>query len=272
MTSPALPVSPQLAGRLAGAPCLVMLDVDGTLAPIAPTPNQAKVPDETLRAIRALSKRPSVYVAIVSGRAAADARRLVDVDDVWFIGNHGFEVVSPSGALLVNERVTPYVERMTEAAGRLAPIGERVRGSFIEDKRFTLSVHYRMVDRSEVPRLRQAALSVAHELGLRTIDGKEIVELRPPLDVDKGTAVVSLAEQLGALDPDASALYAGDDRTDEDAFRALRRVSPRAVTIRVGDGGAPTDAEFSLLSPHETRLLLEWLASTRMAASSGGLE
>lgn len=262
MTMPALPITSALAARLSGQPRLVLLDVDGTLAPIAPTPSEAAVPDETLRLVSELAARPSVHVAIVSGRAAGDARRLVDVSGVWFIGNHGFEVVAPSGEFIVDDRVAPFLGRMTQAAARLAPLGQSVRGLFVEDKRFTLSVHYRLVDRGAVPAIRRAVEDVAHDLELRTIEGKELVEVRPPLDVDKGTAVVALAHSLGALGGGASVLYAGDDRTDEDAFRALRRASSRAVTIRVGDDGAGTDAEYTLRDPAETRELLAWLVAS----------
>ena len=259
MTTPALPVTSTLAERLSGTPRLILLDVDGTLAPIAPTPGEAVVPDETLRTVAGLAERPNVHVAIVSGRAAGDARRLVDVSGVWYIGNHGFEVVAPSGEFVVDDRVAPFLERLTQAATRLAPLAERVRGLFVEDKRFTLSVHYRLVDRSAVPDVRRTVQTLASELRLRTMDGKEIIEVRPPLDVDKGTAVVALAESLGALRAEASVLYAGDDRTDEDAFRALRTASSRAVTIRVGDNGAPTSAEFELRDPMAIGELLAWV-------------
>jgi len=260
MTTPALPVSPTLAERLTGAPRLILLDVDGTLAPIAPTPAEAVVPDETKRVVADLAQLPDVHLAIVSGRAAADARRLVGVDGVWFIGNHGFEVVAPSGDFVVDDRVAPFLERMTQAATRLAAIEETVHGAIVEDKRFTLSVHYRMVDRGAVLELRHAVEAVAHELQLRTIDGKEVLELRPPIAVDKGTAVVALARSLGALGRGASVLYIGDDRTDEDAFSALRRAAPRSVTIRVGaDGGSATEAEYALRDTAATRELLEWL-------------
>lgn len=257
MTTPALPVTPSLAARLVGTPQLILLDVDGTLAPTAPTPQDAVVPDETLQLVAALAARPRMHVAIVSGRAAGDARRLVDVSDAWFIGNHGFEVVAPSGALVVDGRVAPFLDRLSEAVVRLAPLAESVRGLFVEDKRFTLSVHYRLVDRPAVPQVRRVVEAVAKDVGLRTIDGKEIIELRPPLDVDKGTAVLALSESLGALGPEASVLYAGDDRTDEDAFRALRRASSRAVTIHVG--AEHTEAEFSLRDPADTRELLAWI-------------
>jgi trehalose-6-phosphatase len=81
--------------RLAGRPLVVMLDIDGTIAPIAPHPALARVPDETRWLIASLVTRPQVSVALVSGRAAHDARRLVGVANLWTIGNHGAELMNP---------------------------------------------------------------------------------------------------------------------------------------------------------------------------------
>jgi trehalose 6-phosphate phosphatase len=102
------------------------------------------------------------------------------------------------------------------------------------------------------------------------MEGKMMVELRPPVNIDKGTAAVALSDRLG-VGAEASLLYAGDDRTDEDAFRALRRRNPRVVTVRVlsdGDGGdGKTDSEITLRSTEQLRRVLELLAARREASS-----
>src|SRR5687768_15718622 len=95
VTRPLLPLAPDTRARLAGTPLVVMLDVDGTLAPIAPVFDQAAVPPETQRAVAALLERAGVHVALVSGRGAAVARRMVGVSNVWVAGNHGFEIQGP---------------------------------------------------------------------------------------------------------------------------------------------------------------------------------
>ena len=84
-----------MAQRLAGSPLLLLLDVDGTLAPIAERPEYAVVPPATQRVLVELVALPDTHVAIVSGRSARDARRLVNVKDVWVLGNHGIEVARP---------------------------------------------------------------------------------------------------------------------------------------------------------------------------------
>lgn len=267
MTAPALPVSPALAARLAGTPLLVMLDVDGTLAPIAPTPAEAAVPERTRRAVEMLAHRPGVRVALVSGRAADDARRMVPVAGLWVLGNHGMERLDPDGLRQVAAAVAPYEPKVARASAALRDATARVPGVLVEDKRQTLSVHYRLAARREVPALRALVEHVAAVEGLRVTEGKEILELRPPVPVHKGTAIVALARELGARDGRDALLYVGDDRTDEDAFELLRAELPGSVTIRVAadplPGAASTHAEFTVPGTDAVRELLEWLVATR---------
>jgi trehalose-phosphatase len=272
-----LPVGDRVAARLAGRPLAVLLDVDGTLAPIAPRPEEAAVPAETRRVVAALATLPDVRVALVSGRAAADARRMVGVANVWVIGNHGFEVVSPDGGELPQPELEPWRSAIARAARRIAPLVAPVPGVLLEDKGWTLSVHYRLADPKVVPRLVESVERVAEPLGLRVMRGKMVVEVRPDVRVDKGTAVLRLVTELGAVgrregviagddhdvamsDGSGSAVFVGDDRTDEDAFRALRSRSSRAVTVRVTHGEEMTTAaEFSVEDPAAVRSFLEWL-------------
>ena len=266
MTAPLLPVSAELHERLAGTPLLVMLDVDGTLAPIAQRPEEAEVPAETSQCVASLAAGDQVIVALVSGRAAADARRMVRVANTWVIGNHGYEIVSPDGDAHVDPQVEPFRNLIAQAERRLAPRLEQVPGVIIEDKRWTLSIHYRLADEAVVPRVRALVEETAEGLGLRVTEGKKVLEMRPPARVDKGTAVLTLASRLHGLHDDASLLFIGDDRTDEDAFRALRMRQRRAVTVRVApDERTGTAAEFSVADPPEVLRFLEWLREERGA-------
>ncbi|HEY9450606.1 MAG TPA: trehalose-phosphatase [Gemmatimonadaceae bacterium] len=275
-----LPVPESLAARLSRSPLVLMLDVDGTLAPIVARPQDAVVPPETRRVVAALAAIPSVRVALVSGRAAADARHMVGVANVWVIGNHGFEVLGPDG----EEREQPGASASRSAVARAARTIEalvaHVPGVTLEDKGWTLSVHYRMADEHVVPRLIASVERAAEPLGLRVTTGKMVVEVRPNTRVDKGTAVLRLAGELGALGTmgDApedggvggsrgaagSAVFIGDDTTDEDAFRALRARSPEAVTVRVARAEElATAAEFRVDDPAAVRMFLEWLLEQR---------
>lgn len=262
MTASLVPVSDTLRRRLSGTPLVVMLDVDGTLSQIAQRPEEATVAPETRRAVAALAARRNVHVALVSGRAAADARRMVSVANVWVIGNHGYEIVSPGGDDLVDASMERYRSAIARAASRIAPKVAGVPGVIFEDKGWTLSIHYRLADPAVVPRLKASVRDVAVSLGLLLTEGKMVLEVRPPARVDKGTAVVMLGERLGGLKQNGACVFVGDDRTDEDAFRALRAKSSEVVTARVTHGETiPTAAEFTVRDTDEVRSFLEWLSA-----------
>lgn len=257
-------VTPEIEARLSGTPLVVMLDVDGTLAPIVSRPEDATVSAETRAVLDRLVASKHVHVVLVSGRTATDARAIVRVNGVWTIGNHGFETVTPEGELETDPDLADQAAAIAQAARELEPIVAAVTGAKLENKRWTLSVHYRLAARDAVPPLRAEVERVALGFRLRMTDGKEIVEVRPIAHVDKGTAVVLLGERLGAFGEEASVLFMGDDRTDEDAFRSLRARSSRAVTIRIDESGEDeTAAEVRLRDPAAVHEFLEWLASRR---------
>ena len=241
-----------------------MLDVDGTLAPIVEMFDRALVPAETRRAVAALADRADVHVALVSGRSAAVARRMVGVSNLWVAGNHGFEIEGPNGEDLADPGVHRYRAIIATAVERLEPLVSAMHGVIVENKAITLSVHWRLADPAIAPELREAIDQVSQPLGLRITEGKRIFEIRPPALIDKGTAVLALAERLTSGHDDASIVFAGDDVTDEDAIRALREHHPRSVTVRIlGEERSPTEAEFSLGDTHAMRQFLEELARVR---------
>ena len=266
----ALPPPPDLGRRLARSPLLVAVDIDGTLAPIAPTPEAASVPPETRRILTTLAARPGVSLAFVTGRAASDGARLAGIPTSWIIGNHGMECIDPAGAVRVNPRVEPYAAKIAEAHEQLGALPGEVPGVILENKRWTLSVHYRLAARDNVPQVEAAVREIATQLSLRMTLAKEIYELRPPVAINKGTAIIELANLLGVFEGRSlrgSVLYAGDDSTDEDAFRLLRERSAESVTVHVGHGQYGTDtataAEYLVPDPPALRELLEWLLSVR---------
>jgi trehalose-phosphatase len=264
MSATQLALTPEIEARLDGTPLVIMLDVDGTLAPIVSRPEDAAVAPATRAVLERLVAMPDVHVILVSGRAASDAHGIVGVRGVWTVGNHGFEVVSPNGELETDPDLADQSAAIAQAARELEPIVAAVTGAKLENKRWTLSVHYRLAARDAVPPLRAEVERVALGLRLRMTDGKEIVEVRPVAKIDKGTAVVMMGERLHAFENGASILFAGDDRTDEDAFRSLRARSPRAVTIRIDESGEDkTAAEIRLRDPAAVHELLEWLAARR---------
>ncbi len=258
MTAGALIANAVPASRLADARPALLLDIDGTLAPIAPTPDLAVVPPATIEAIARLVAAGRTPVAIVTGRSVADARRLVPISGVSIIGNHGFELVDDDGQLVVADDARLFEDALRRAATGLAAIARQHGGAFVEDKRWTLSLHYRLAELDAIAPITAAAVALSEESGLRLTRGKEVIELRPPVEVNKGTASVAWVRRLEPEGP-VVPIYIGDDRTDEDAFRLLRAEWPNAVTVRVG-GPDDTAAEFHVDSPDAVRALIEALA------------
>ena len=269
MTIALLPVAADVERRLMGVPLLMMLDIDGTLAPLAATPNLAAVPTETVRVLERLASLPDAHLALVTGRSAEDAYRLVPSSSFWIIGNHGAELRSPDGEIVVNEDAARFREVMASAVAELQTITKDYPGAFFEDKRWTASLHYRLADPAVAPTLEERFAEVVSRHGLYMSEGKKVFEMKPPVRVNKGTAVLALARKLAVSDSHPGSptmVFAGDDITDEDAFKELRAHDPSAVTIRVTeDGRMPTDAEFRVRNPEELRSFLEWLVAARAA-------
>jgi trehalose 6-phosphate phosphatase len=210
-----------LLDRLAADPsrAAVMLDVDGVLAPIVPRPDDARVPRDTRSELRRLA-RSYALVACVSGRAGDDARRVVGVPDVTYVGNHGLEL-EPSA---------------DEWSARLARLLAEVDWPRIENKELTAALHYRGLDEDEARRTLDAIAKRARRAGFVARYGRKVLELVPPLEADKGTAVRRLLEERGL----ERALYAGDDTTDLDAFAAVERLE-LGVRVAVASPEGPRE-------------------------------
>jgi trehalose 6-phosphate phosphatase len=251
-------------------PALLFLDVDGTLAPIAPKPEDALVPEASLAILAELASADGVYVALVSGRSSADAKRMVPVEGLWAIGNHGMELLTPEGELVADERAAEWEPRISVAAERLQPILARWEGIFLEDKRWTLSVHHRLAPEDDAAAARGELQTLASELEIAITYGKQVIELRPPIDVHKGTAVVDLARRLVGKGLEAALLYVGDDRTDEDAFVGLRAAAPHSLTIRVAGGAESSAATFAEFEVRDVAAVSRLLALVRDVRRQAG--
>jgi trehalose 6-phosphate phosphatase len=219
----------------------VFLDVDGTLAPIVSRPELAEVPDETRAELRRLVSRYAL-VACISGRAGAEARRLVGVDGIFYAGVHGLELAPEADA---------WRAPLREVAGLDWP--------WVEDKGLTVAFHWREADDEDAARASlEEVAERAQALGLEARWGRKVLEVRPPVDADKGTAVRLLLAEHGLR----RALYAGDDTTDLDAFRGLDGLEV-AVRVAVTSAEAPPAlrerADLTVDSPAELLELLRGL-------------
>jgi trehalose 6-phosphate phosphatase len=203
---------------IARSPLAIFSDIDGTLAPIVPNPEDASISPRARAAIQKLLAA-GARVAFITGRALEKARQIVDVEGAYFAANHGINVYA-DGEVETPEEVRPYVAWAQQVIRDLADID--VPGVIVEDKGPVVAFHYRQApsDAQAVAAIRAAISSSEAASRFRVQDGRKVIELRPPLDLDKGTAVVALAQSMGA----AAVLCLGDDATDLDMFRGVQQL------------------------------------------------
>jgi trehalose-phosphatase len=243
-----LPLSdPEQLGR-ALRPCgrwLVVLDFDGTLAPIVDHPDLATPAPGALEALRALVEVTSV--AVISGRPVADVRRRLEGLPVAYAGGHGAELLLADGreAPLVDPAVA--AETLDAAEGDLRALVDDEPGWLVERKAASLAVHHRLASEDSVaihaPRVHALLERRSREgPGFDVLAGKAVVELRPT-GADKGAALERIAEDTAERTP----LVIGDDVTDEDAFRVARSRGGRAILV--SEAPRPTTATDRISDP-----------------------
>jgi trehalose 6-phosphate phosphatase len=257
-----------LAGlRAEPARAAILTDVDGTLAPIVPRPEEAAVPARAAELLARLSGRYGM-VGCISGRRAEEARSLVGVEGIAYAGNHGLELLLPGDEA---PRFDPSLQgREGDAAAFVAGLGAEelaAAGLRLEDKGPIQALHWRGAadERGAEARAHEIA-AAGGRAGLEPRWGRKVLELRPPGGGGKDAAVAALL----AADGVTAAVYAGDDRTDLDAFRRLRELREggeleAAVCVGVvSDEGPPELAEEADLlvdGPAGWLALLEGLAA-----------
>ncbi len=250
------------ARRTAGR-FLLALDFDGTLAPIVPRPGDAALPDASRRALEQILDRGDTDVALVSGRGLDDVRGRVGLADVHYAGNHGMEIDGP-GVHRVHAPARDARPALDRCADSLRDRLSALDGVEVEDKGLTLSVHYRRAVDPDAEQIVRDAVAEAcgADPGLRATYGKRVVEVRPAIDWDKGRAIRFLLDALGE-GLDVPAVFVGDDRTDEDAFRAIRDAAAGTVRDAVLVGPVPRDgtaATCQVEDPARVTELLQRLA------------
>ncbi|WP_132058064.1 trehalose-phosphatase [Halorussus amylolyticus] len=234
---------------------LVALDFDGTLAAIERRPDEATLPDATREVVESLAAAPDAEVAVVSGRALGDVRERVAVPDASYAGNHGLELRTDDEYV-----VHPKARAVEDTIGILCDGLSRrlagVDGVIVENKGVTATVHYRLVADGDVPAVERAVETLAADHDeVRLTTGKDVLELRPAVEWDKGEAVRWLADELVPEDERWLPVYVGDDTTDEAAFGVL---DDGGLGVKVGDDPA-TDAPFRVADPEAVRAVLSWL-------------
>lgn len=234
-----------------GKKIILFLDYDGTLTPIVDHPREAKLPPSVKKALQHLDRIKAVKICVISGRGLAELKEFVGLPGLVYAGNHGLEFEGPNirhvhpGALEIRK----FLEKIS---AQLEKALHSIPGILVENKIFTISVHYR--------RTPPAKIDQAHQLFLKTVqphveksqviltEGKKVWEIRPAVQWNKGAMVLwllgrELTKSAGRVLP----IYLGDDQTDEDAFEVVK---DRGLGVKITDDpSAPTEAFYFLPSP-----------------------
>ena len=246
-----------LGRELADRPLALFLDYDGTLAAITEHPGRAELAPEMREALAACARRDDTEIAVVSGRALADVRERVGLPELTLVGNHGLEIEGPGLEPFVHTDLRYFEARSRELAKALGQAAEP--GVWVEEKGATLTLHFRQADPGEHAAIAERARRQVHEAGFHARDALCAVEARPPIAWDKGRAVLHVlrARHGPAWSERMCVIYAGDDDTDEDAFRLLLGLG---TTFRVGRAERQTLASRRLPGVAAVETLLRWIA------------
>ena len=256
-STPALPSAldrfEDVLARFRQQPVVVFLDYDGTLTPIVERPELAVLSQDVREVLDALSRH--CPVGIISGRDRKDVTNLVNLNSLIYAGSHGFDIAGPEHLTTLSHEVgTQFSEALDHAEDVLRPLLQPIAGALIERKKFSIAVHYRLVDPDDVSRVEEAVTRVmADSPDLRRSEGKKVFEMQPQLDWDKGKALLWLLEGMKWKEHQYYPVYIGDDLTDEHAFREL---VDRGLGIVVEPGSRFSSASYSLQDPREVKEFL----------------
>jgi trehalose-phosphatase len=233
---------------------IFFLDYDGTLTPIVERPDMAKISDAMRDTVKKLAEK--FPVSIVSGRMREDVQNLVGIEGLFYAGSHGFDIKGPDFEVIQPKakEVIPLVEKIiVDLHTQL----DKIEGAIIEAKKFSVAVHYRMVEEgSQVVKIKGIVDSIIAEnkKDLRLLSGKKVFELLPNMEWDKGKAIRWIVKSMKVDWQNTSVVYIGDDTTDEFAFSAIRT---RGTGILVSSIDKNSLAHFKLNSPNQARELFE---------------
>uniref|UniRef100_A0A804R307 Trehalose 6-phosphate phosphatase n=1 Tax=Zea mays TaxID=4577 RepID=A0A804R307_MAIZE len=275
---PSALISFEAISDLAGSKRLALfLDYDGTLSPIVDNPENALMSDEMRAAVRhAASLFPT---AIISGRSRDKVFDFVKLNELYYAGSHGMDIMGPvrkttdsNGVECIRstdgkevnlfQPASEFLPMITEVYEKLGESVKDIDGARMEDNKFCVSVHYRNVAEDDYKKVFHRVTAVLEGYPcLRLTHGRKVFEVRPVIDWNKGKAVEFLLESLGLSESeDVLPIYVGDDRTDEDAFKVLK-ASNRGFGILVSSIPKESDAFYSLRDPAEVMEFLRMLAA-----------
>ena len=243
----------------------LITDVDGTISPTAPTPKQAKV-SPLCRQYLSLLCNHLALVAAVSGRPAVEVKNMIGIDEMLYIGNHGMERWKEGHSEYTREAqaYSNVIKAAIEELNRLLSI----EGTYIENKGVTATIHYRLCPEPQSAK-KQILTTVENSPQLnklRIVPGRMSINLLPPIEANKGTAVLNLIREYNLR----SGIYLGDDVTDIDAFRAIHAASLDSsfygfaigVISRETPAKLTAEVDFTLDGVSDVEHFLQWMSET----------
>ena len=248
----------KISQKIKNAHVCVFLDYDGTLTKITNTPQQACLSNETKDVLQKLIKNPQCQIILVSGRSLKNIKKLVGIKNVVYAGNHGLEFgdLRTTFAMPISARYKTILKKIkAKLAFRLASI----KGVLLEDKKFSLSLHYRLAKKKDLSVIKAIFYNVIENTKtcgeLTVLTGKQVLEITPAIAWNKGKIVLLILVLLKALLKTSKIipLYIGDDVTDENAFSAIKN---QGITVFVGDP-KKTQANYYLKNIQEVKMLLK---------------
>ncbi|EEE65353.1 hypothetical protein OsJ_20634 [Oryza sativa Japonica Group] len=266
----------QVAAAASGKRVVVFLDYDGTLSPIVADPDMAFMSDEMRAAVRDVAEH--FPAAIVTGRCVDKVQSFVGLPELYYAGSHGMDIKGPSSneeedTKILLQPAREFLPVINKAYKALMEKTKSTPGARVENNKFCLSVHFRCVDEKRWNPLAEQVKAVLRDYPeLKLTQGRKVLEIRPSIMWDKGKAVEFLLKSLGFDDDrrDVLPVYIGDDRTDEDAFKVLRKRG-QGLGILVSKCAKETDASYSLQDPAEVMEFLVRLVQWKLRRSSSAM-
>lgn len=232
---------------------IIFLDYDGTLTPIVEKPDQAILSTSMHHCLTSLSQE--YLTVIISGRELEDLKEHINISTLFYSGNHGLEFMGPQSYYQIGEEFKEEIEELYYA---LTQKFAGISGCFIENKNFSLSVHYRLVDEKKVRLIeKQVDNALVNYPRLKKHYGKKVYEIRPNILWNKGIASNAILEKFKLNNPHLIPIYIGDDVSDEDAFDVFQT---KGITIKVEKNPLHTKANYFLDSPLEVQSFLTQLS------------
>lgn len=215
---------------------VLFLDFDGTLAPIAKSPEKAFLDSKVRKLLKKINNLKMCSINIISGRTLENIRKKIGINNINYIGNHGLEIKGPK--ISFRDSVdAEYKTALQEIYRELKEKLKHIKGVVLEDKKLTLSIHYRLVSSKYISNLKKIIKNILSKYyknnNIIIRNGKKVVEIRPEIALHKGDAALWVLSRLSFMRKNKNiiALYFGDDTTDEDAFKVLKKIG---ITVFVG--------------------------------------